>query len=572
MIVAGMTKEYVLTPEQQACVNYDKGDLLVKGVAGSGKSLVLLMRAADLSAAYGEKNTNTKIAFFTYANTLVMYSKQIFEMACEYSERIEVTTLDKYCSSLYYAIKKARPRILSDKSTKENLITQSLQRHFEKHKKNHRFYEIENLFWIEEFKWIKEKGFTSAEKYYNDNRNGRGGKIRMAPQDKVIAYELFLEYCNILKENAYTDWEDLYIYVLEHYEEIPQKYFYDYVLVDEAQDFSYIKLRLAKKMCKKCITIAADQAQKIYNTSFTWSDIGIDIRGKASKTLGETFRSTKQIVQLADSILLKNKERLTALGEYTDPILPVVEGPMPIIKSSSNDLSEWNFIIHTLKNFLDENKKVIGILCRNWIIRDKAIKILNQKGITFETVDKDSCWSLNQAGIKIITMHSAKGLEVDYVIIPSFNFESFPPENAVAKCDNEQQEELVAQERSLLYVGMTRARQGLLITYSGAPSSLLAEMDKRYYDAINPDGIMQHAEADIENVSGSKVETTAKIVVNGGVKDGDTIRVILTGEKKERKFKINLKEYKPQSAVIGKQVGEKFRFGANEYTIIAINS
>ena len=63
-----------LTKEQNDCVNYNAGNLLIKGIAGAGKSLVLLKRAIKL-----QKETNGKIAIFTYANTLVYYTKEIIE-------------------------------------------------------------------------------------------------------------------------------------------------------------------------------------------------------------------------------------------------------------------------------------------------------------------------------------------------------------------------------------------------------------------------------------------------------------------------------------------------------------
>lgn len=42
----------VLTKEQLNCIKFDSGDLLIKGVAGSGKSYIVLKRAVKL---YHEK-------------------------------------------------------------------------------------------------------------------------------------------------------------------------------------------------------------------------------------------------------------------------------------------------------------------------------------------------------------------------------------------------------------------------------------------------------------------------------------------------------------------------------------
>ena len=49
---------------------------------------------------------------------------------------------------------------------------------------------------------------------------------------------------------------------------------------------------MLKALAKKSITIAADVAQKIYNTSFTWKEVGIDISGRSSKALSNTHLET----------------------------------------------------------------------------------------------------------------------------------------------------------------------------------------------------------------------------------------------------------------------------------------
>src|SRR5581483_6234555 len=72
-------------------------------------------------------------------------------------------------------------------------------------------------------------------------------------------------------------------------------------------------------------------------------------------------------------------------------------------------------------------------------------------------------------GVQLLTYHRAKGLEFDAVFLPRLEVGELP--SRLARSDEER-----AEERRLLYVGMTRARHSLALTWSRRPSPLLAEL------------------------------------------------------------------------------------------------
>ena len=84
-------------------------------------------------------------------------------------------------------------------------------------------------------------------------------------------------------------------------------------------------------------------------------------------------------------------------------------------------------------------------------------------------------------GVLPTTLHSAKGLEFDHVIIVGLNRQHPADRSAAELTDPEEREALLARERRLLYVAMTRARRRLFLTYSREPSRFIGELDEGLY-------------------------------------------------------------------------------------------
>ena len=84
--------------------------------------------------------------------------------------------------------------------------------------------------------------------------------------------------------------------------------------------------------------------------------------------------------------------------------------------------------------------------------------------------------------VALMTLHAAKGLEFPAVFLAGVREGTLP----LARPDADREE-----ERRLLYVGMTRARDELIVTYSGQPSHFLADLPVRREQTRSwrPDGV-----------------------------------------------------------------------------------
>jgi len=110
--------------------------------------------------------------------------------------------------------------------------------------------------------------------------------------------------------------------------------------------------------------------------------------------------------------------------------------------------------------------------------------------------DTDEDSSVGDDKVTLMTVHSAKGLEFDAVIVVGLEENLFPSQMSA---DNPRQ---IEEERRLFYVAMTRARHHLLLTFArsrmhfgriefSAPSRFLGEIDSRCLSSSSRSGKTQ---------------------------------------------------------------------------------
>ncbi|QIZ08504.1 ATP-dependent helicase [Priestia megaterium] len=457
--------DHKLTAKQEEIVNYDGDELLVKGIAGSGKTTVLLKKARKMI----QKNPSIRIGLFTYNRTLSEYAKKIAEQIGP--QNLFVYTFHGWAyGTLRDVTKQSRLMVTSSRDQRDFLknAVETVRK-----ESKHRFVTEEKFkeFLGDEISWIKGKGIKNLSDYQNVSRSGRGSSVRVIKTDRKIIYRIFEEYEREKRNSRKMDYDDFALTLLENKVKIKETFKFDQVMIDEGQDLQQVQLMLLRFIAKEGFVVAADKGQKIYKTSFSWRDIGINILGGRTKILQNSFRSTKQIIQMAHS--LQMHDSIIKDEEYVAPILPDFTGPVPDVFQCDTKEKQDTAIVSTIQKWLKENPdKTIGILSREWKSINRLYYAFQAQRIPHEFIKKDQ-GNAHTAGVKLTTFHSAKGLEFDYVMILDINDDIGDEEL--------QDEEYMEVERRLLYVSITRAKTYLQLYYFEQPSSFLKEIDSKFY-------------------------------------------------------------------------------------------
>ncbi|MBW3614672.1 MAG: ATP-binding domain-containing protein [Actinobacteria bacterium] len=247
---------------------------------------------------------------------------------------------------------------------------------------------------------------------------------------------------------------------------------FDYVLVDEAQDFGAESLRFATKLLRDgsdSLLVVADAAQSIYRKGFTWKEAGIEASGR-TKVLTRNYRNSREILDYAWSFLSRSALMTTDGAEGDcDVVVPpeagLRHGPLPLFRHHASPDEEVLDIAQEVDRWLNagESPGDIAVLYGSrsaggfpWV--EKLQRSFERLRVPWywptnpDDPSKDLAGARDDA-VMICTMHSAKGLEFKNVILCAY-LDDRPPEEPDTS-------------RRLVYVGMTRARERLVLTASG---------------------------------------------------------------------------------------------------------
>ncbi|NLM35750.1 MAG: UvrD-helicase domain-containing protein [Clostridiales bacterium] len=480
------------------------GHSLIKGVAGSGKTTVAVHRLPFLLENYC-LDKDDRVLMVTYNKSLLNYIKYVYDKVQEEQEferislfeidnsKLDIKNIDALMFSYFRQYCLENNLNLTIEGSRAHLNNIMLKAIAEVRKKfeDVKLLESSNLnFIMEEIGWIKACKYLHEEEYQNVDRLGRMAnqtgdgpqKLLKNSRTRSAIFKVMEAYNHHLREENKVDFYDMALIALEQAKRKPIKK-YTHIISDESQDLTRVQLEFIYSLCNNkeysSVLFVADTAQSIYPQSWlvkgrSFSSVGFDIKGR-STALAKNYRTTTQIAEAAYSLLEKDSN-ITEDENFVKPFLIDKQGSYPIFRIFDNKEKEANYVISLIGELSKSyNYGDIAIIARkNEQIREFGQFLENAK-VPYKIMTAQDGYEFGDDKVKILTMHSIKGLEFKVVIIVGLNSKAIP----LTSSSVDDQEYFESRERKLLYVGMTRATEKLYMTCDGTPSKFIADINPK---------------------------------------------------------------------------------------------
>ena len=451
---------------QKKVVLDNSKELLVVAGAGSGKTLTIIAKVKYLIEKKNIKESEILCLSFTneavnnikdrikYNVDVLTFHKLALKILNEknYSYQISNDTIINYIVNEYFLINNVK--------NKNMLIEYFDNKDYQEIIKSKEFVILKNDI-ISLIKIIKCYNLTI-------NKIKKIRKRCIQVKDKIYYYfvlSIFNIYENELLSENKIDFDEMIIQACELGKRYGIKSKYHYIIIDEYQDISPIRfsLILAIKKYLNCNLICVgDDYQAIYGFSGSNLSLFLDFfkyfPNARRIDIKNTYRNSYELINTSLKFIKKNpyqlKKNIHATFLYKNPI---------VIVYYEDYLKTYNDLFNYL--YLEDEKNVLVLTRYNKDLDE--IKKIEHKGIN----------------TRYLTVHMAKGLEEDVVILAKFSndylgFPSKIPDNKFLSFIRNSYEDIsYAEERRLFYVALTRPKKRIfLLVPKNNPSIFLQEI------------------------------------------------------------------------------------------------
>ncbi len=373
---------------------------IIIGSAGSGKTALVLEKIKSLKG---------KVLYITLSPYLAENSAHLFYSNKYENENLEIDFLSysEFIESL---------RVPEGKE----MDFKAFEIWFSRYKQASRLKDAHKTF--EEFRGVITGLDISKEYLPREEYLALGIKqsIYLA-SERTTVYSLFEKYLNYLKENKNYD-----INILSHKWLALCSPSYDYIVVDEVQDFTNIQLHIILQSLKKQANfmLCGDSNQVVYPNFFSWSHLKSmfyrsDVQKNEIKILHVNYRNSQTISRLANILLKIKNARFGSIDK------------------------ESNYLVNTIS----ENKgEVVFMENKGNIITDLGRKThlsVKYAVIVLRNEDKAKARTLFQTPL-LFSVQESKGLEYENIILYNFISENAAEYDALS--DGVTQNDLRADE------------------------------------------------------------------------------------------------------------------------------
>ena len=447
-----------LHPDQLRLVSTSwSGPARVRGPAGTGKTVVGLHRAAHLA-----ERSADPILFVTFVKTLPVVLRALAaRLSPGIEERIDFTGL--------HALAR---RLLDEAGVQVHLDSKRMNSAFNQAwaavGRSSVLKQLDSRldYWQDEIDYvIKGRGLTDFDEYAELTRHGR--RTPMRREHREAMWELYVDYERRLREVGIHDFNDVLIMARDAVRDGNVSPAYGAVIVDEVQDLNLVGVQLLHAIAgdeANRFLIVGDGQQSVYPGGFTLVEAGISVTGRAT-VLRANYRNTAEILAVATQLVAADsfddlEGTLTSGTRVTEASR---HGLPPLIVRASDPTSLEIAFVRQIQDTVERLRVPLGdmavLVPRLEDLRHYA-RVLAAAGIpAVELTEYDG---VTVDKIKLGTFKRAKGLEFKYVLLPGLS------EGPVKRWRGESDEALRERSERLrreLFVGMTRARDGLWLGY-----------------------------------------------------------------------------------------------------------
>ncbi len=466
-------------PQKRAIIDSSARILCIAG-AGAGKTTVLTKRIEFLNKH--KKIRGDEILAITFTRKAREEMQRRLE---KIGVRTNVETFNSFCEKILLKNggriygRKVRLAGYHEKMilflSALDYIGLDLQKAIDKYfnlnqKKNKSFQQLQNILMNDCFSvldYIKLKG-----KEIEETKN---------PLKDNSDYKMIYEIVNFLKKQmeiqglrTFADqMQDAILFFKKYPKQIPK---FQHILVDEYQDVNPIQVELLELLASDNLFAVGDPRQAIFGWRGADIRFILDFKKKHESAkiihLTKNYRSNEHIVAFMNKVISNMKMPDLESNFSGEKYLE--------LKRFDSEEEELTFISEHIKNLAIPLREIFVLARTNRQLEELA-KIFKKNNIPYILKTEDSPDIESKGEITLATIHSIKGLEADMVFIMGVNALNFPCKASehpvieeIKMYDYDREEE----ERRLFYVAISRAKNKLILTYSGKkPTYFINEKD-----------------------------------------------------------------------------------------------